>query len=126
MRHIVFSASVSLNLYRSDTGAPAWSSKVTCVMHQHTFGVIKKSQRNMTYRPIVDKSNFHHGLKFAVLDSILYVEVLYLLDKVVIQPACFFGVCCAMEVGLGALFGLCQQSKLGYWLSHKLFIFLSL
>jgi hypothetical protein len=92
-------------------------------MHQHIFGVVKKAQRDMTYRPIVNKSNFHHGLKLAVLDSIRQVEVLYLLDKVMIQPACFFGACCAMEVGLGALFGFCQQSKLGYWLSHKLLVF---
>lgn len=66
----------------------------------------------MTYRPIVDKSNFHHGLKLAVLDSIRQIEVLDLLHKVMVQPARFFGVCCAMEIGLGALFGFCQQGKL--------------
>lgn len=61
----------------------------------------------MTYRSIVNKSNFHHGLKLAVLDSICQVEILHLLDKVMIQPTRFFGVCCAVEIGLGALFGFC-------------------
>lgn len=65
-------------------------------------------------RSIINQGNFHHGLKYAVLDTVCLVASLYLFDKVLIEAPGFFRVGRAVEVGLRALCRLSQESKLRY------------
>lgn len=68
-----------------------------------------------TYRAIIDKFNLHHCLKDSVLNFVVLINLLHLINKVVVKLSSFVAPCRAMEIWLGALLGLGEKCKLGYY-----------
>ena len=79
----------------------AVSSSVTCVECQQTSAWQNGSGKS--HRSIVDQSNLHHGLEYAILDFVCRIALLYFAVEVLVQPLGVFSAHGSVEVRLVAL-----------------------
>lgn len=83
---------------RCTSASELWYSTLT----GPTFSSVEIFRQCRQRHTIIDKSNLHHGLKYAILDLFRVVELLYSSEKAIVELPCFVTASCTMEIRLVA------------------------